>query len=80
MGSAASVRVLGVGLGVELDLLAFAQLIECGVVDGATVEEDILTTIRGLDEAEPSVSNEPGDFPVAMFVPPWSERGHRWAP
>ena len=46
--------------GVELDLLAFAQLIECGVVDGTTVEEDILTTIRGLDEAEPSVTNEPG--------------------
>ena len=58
MGRAASVRLLGVWLDVEFDLLAFVQLIEGGLIDRTAVEEYLFRAVRGLDEAESSVAND----------------------
>jgi hypothetical protein len=37
---------------IELDLLAFDQMIEAGTLDGADMDEGILATVIRLDEAE----------------------------
>jgi hypothetical protein len=53
-----------------LDSLAFGQHIEAVVGDRAVVEEDIISTILGLNEAEAPVINDSCDTSLRHFFAP----------
>jgi hypothetical protein len=64
----------------EVDLLAFDEAVQASTLDGGNVDEDVLTAIIGLDEAEALGGVEPLDrsschlcIPSVWYVALWRE-------
>src|ERR1700694_744192 len=72
MGCPATVRLAGVRLCVELDLLTFLQLIEGRLFNGVLVEEHLFCRAVGLDEAKPPVADDALDCPDSNAETPSS--------